>query len=50
MGAVVVALSLIIEDIYLFMVGVLLGVIGIGIIVAAASAITEFLKYFVNFF
>jgi len=48
MGAVVVALSLIIEDIYLFMVGVLLGVIGIGIIVAAASAITEFFKFFVN--
>ncbi|NQW68737.1 MAG: exopolysaccharide biosynthesis protein [Acidimicrobiaceae bacterium] len=48
MGAVVVALSLIIEDIYLFMVGVLLGIIGIGIIVAAASAITEFFRFFVN--
>jgi len=50
MGAVIIALALIIEDIYLYMVGVLLGAIGIGIIAATATAITTFLKYFVNLF
>lgn len=50
MGAVIIALALIIEDIYLYMVGVLLGVIGIGILFATATAITAFFKYLVNVF
>lgn len=45
MGAVLIALALIIEDMYLFMVGVLLGVIGIGILGATATAITTFVQF-----
>ena len=45
MGAVIIALALIIEDIYLYVVGVLLGVIGIGILGATATAITSFIQY-----
>lgn len=50
MGAVIIALAFIIEDIYLYMVGVLLGVVGIGILSATATAITALLKYVVNIF
>jgi len=50
MGAVIIALALIIEDVYLYMVGVLLGIIGIGILVATATAITAFFNYILTIF
>ena len=46
MGAVIIALSLVLEDIVLFVAGALVGAIGIGLIIATAGAITAFLQHF----
>jgi len=50
MGAVLISLALIIEDIYLYMVGIILGIIGIGILTATATVITAFFNNLLNVF
>lgn len=44
LGAVIIALSIILEDILLFVVGLFVGSIGIGILVATAGAVTKFVQ------
>lgn len=42
MGAVIIALSIILEDIVLFILGIIVGSIGVGIIIAAAGLVSNF--------
>lgn len=44
MGAVIIALSLLLEDMVLFAVGVAVGAVGIGLIIAAVEAIVLFVQ------
>lgn len=47
LGAVIISLALILEDMAMYAIGVAVGMFGIGIIVATAGAITAFIHHFV---
>ncbi len=47
MGGVIIALSILLEDVLLFFIGLLVGGIGVGIIMAAANVIVTFTEKFI---
>lgn len=44
MGGVIIALSILLEDIMLYLIGLVVGGIGIGLMIAAANIIVAFLE------